>query len=88
MPIGIKADKGDVDVESMFRLFSLGLATNRDAWAYNFDPDQIKNNLDKTATAFEEEKIRYSRLGSEARRNSSPAKTRSISSGPIDLLRL
>jgi predicted helicase len=33
MPLGIKANKGDSDVESIFRMFSLGLATNRDSWA-------------------------------------------------------
>ena len=72
MPLGIKADKGESDVQSLFRLFSLGLATNRDAWAYNFDSHELTSNLAKTATTFEEEKVRYARLTPEARKKFKP----------------
>lgn len=35
MPIGQKQEKHAADVRSIFALFSLGVATNRDAWVYS-----------------------------------------------------
>jgi predicted helicase len=45
MPLGIKAEKGTKDVESVFRLFSLGVAANRDAWVYSFHAGELEKNI-------------------------------------------
>ena len=35
IPVGLKAEKKEENPPSIFALFSLGVATNRDSWAYN-----------------------------------------------------
>lgn len=36
VPLGSKDAKGNVDTQTVFSLFSLGVSTNRDAWVYNY----------------------------------------------------
>jgi predicted helicase len=42
--------------EVIFKLFSLGVSTNRDAWAYNFDSEILKNNV-KLSIEFYNEQV-------------------------------
>ena len=44
--IGNKSFKGKVTTPAVFRQYSSGLKTNRDAWCYNFDYDQLNTNID------------------------------------------
>ena len=44
-PIGDKKTKGKADTPAVFRLYSAGLQTNRDAWVYNFSSEQVANNI-------------------------------------------
>ena len=39
-----KAAKGGV-VEVIFKTYSLGVSTNRDAWAYNFNRNTLAENI-------------------------------------------
>ena len=39
-----KASKEDV-TEVLFKTYSLGVVTNRDAWVYNFNADALTSNL-------------------------------------------
>lgn len=32
----------------IFKCFSMGVVTNRDAWAYNYSKDNLSNNMKKT----------------------------------------
>ncbi|WP_237235388.1 DEAD/DEAH box helicase [Rothia nasisuis] len=44
-PIGDKATKGKKDTPAVFQLYSSGLKTNRDAWAYNFSKNKLESNM-------------------------------------------
>lgn len=44
-PIGDKATKGKDRTAGMFRQYSRGLATSRDAWCYNFASDAVFANM-------------------------------------------
>lgn len=72
LPLGDKDEKGDANVETVFRLFSLGVATNRDAWAYNYSSSYLLTNLEKTADAFARERSRYLCLSPEDRKSFKP----------------
>lgn len=40
--------KFDSKTESFFTTYSLGIATARDAWVYNYSADDLKNNMQRT----------------------------------------
>lgn len=44
-PLGAKKDPS---AKPMFGIYSLGLVTNRDSWAYNFSEDQVARSMDRT----------------------------------------
>ncbi|MFN9467125.1 MAG: type ISP restriction/modification enzyme, partial [Pseudanabaena sp.] len=41
--------------EVIFKLFSLGVSTNRDIWVRNFDVDVLANNIRKTIEAYNQQ---------------------------------
>ena len=43
--IGNKPLKGKESTPAVFRQYSLGLGTNRDAWCYNFSHDEVASNM-------------------------------------------
>jgi predicted helicase len=45
---GSKADKGSDGQETIFRTYGSGVATGRDAWAYNYQRQQLERNMEKT----------------------------------------
>ncbi|MCI6584352.1 MAG: DEAD/DEAH box helicase family protein [Mobiluncus sp.] len=45
--LGDKKTKGKDNTPAMFRLYSAGLQTNRDAWCYNFLRDAVANNMSR-----------------------------------------
>jgi predicted helicase len=47
LPMGTKGTKDGLD-QALFKLFSLGVATNRDAWAYNFRTEDLALNIKRT----------------------------------------
>ncbi len=48
---------------SLFQRNSRGVATCRDAWAYNFAPDQLAENIKRTAEFFDCEILRWRHAG-------------------------
>ena len=54
MPLAIKDSKGQANPESVFSLFSLGIATNRDAWVYSFDRSQLWTRIQSMFAFYEE----------------------------------
>lgn len=46
-PIGDKATKGQSNTPGLFKLYSGGLKTNRDAWCYNFSADAVAANMSR-----------------------------------------
>lgn len=57
-PLGDKG--GNVD-NGMFTRYTLGVVTNRDAWAYNFSLDELLANMRLTIDAYNEERERFQR---------------------------
>ena len=54
IPLGTKAAKaakGEV-AGTIFKTFSLGVSTNRDAWVYNLNPQQLAKNVQRTIRAY------------------------------------
>ena len=47
--------KFDVKSKSFFLTYSLGLATGRDAWVYNFSELQLKQNVKRTLNSYNEQ---------------------------------
>ncbi|TDK67469.1 DEAD/DEAH box helicase [Sapientia aquatica] len=54
--LGNKKDKTN---PTIFENYSMGVATNRDAWSYNFSQKSLKVNLSKTIEFFNKEIERY-----------------------------
>ena len=62
LALGDKETKGDVADTSnvIFKLFSLGLATNRDEWAYDFTRDGVTSKMKRLITNYNYEVFRMS----------------------------
>ena len=54
MPIGIKSQKFQVDLQAAFSLLSMGIVTNRDPWMYNFNRAQLHRNVQTMAAFYEQ----------------------------------
>ncbi len=55
---------GSVDIRStrsqaLFGMFSLGVNTNRDAWAYNFDRELLCKNMQATISAYDRQVLEW-----------------------------
>ncbi len=62
LPLGDKANKRkEATGTSIFTLFSLGVATNRDAWVYNFSSEEITANMRRCIDFYNSEVQRYRR---------------------------
>ena len=53
-----KAEKGEA-ANVIFHQFSNGVSTNRDAWAYNFDPCILKENIRRTIDTYNEQVVKW-----------------------------
>ncbi len=75
IPVGTKAAKkikGPVVNGVIFRKFSLGVSTNRDAWVYNFNQDSLHNNVQRTIKTYTAELDRWKREVVEWKRGNVP----------------
>jgi predicted helicase len=63
-PIGSKEAKGTENQAQgvIFKTYSNGVKTNRDAWAYNFNAEELAKNMRLTIENYNEHVFRYSRL--------------------------
>jgi predicted helicase len=52
MLLGDKDSKFSPNPSTIFRLFSLGLATNRDTWVYSFNESELETNVNRTIKAY------------------------------------
>ena len=74
IPMGTKEakrKKGTVE-GVIFKVFSLGVSTNRDVWVYNFDQDALRDNLQRTIATYTAEMDRWKRQVSEWKRGNVP----------------
>ncbi len=61
IPLGgkdAKASKGEA-VDVIFKVYSLGINTARDAWAYNFNRDALTENMKRTIDTYNEQVFRW-----------------------------
>ncbi|MGB8031847.1 MAG: type ISP restriction/modification enzyme [Terracidiphilus sp.] len=72
LPIGIKSEKDTEDCECLFRLFSLGVVTSRDAWVYNHSPDSILSNVKRIVSTFHRERQRFLTLTPKEKKKYAP----------------
>lgn len=67
-PIGDKATKGKPNTPGVFQLYSLGLATNRDAWVYNFSARAVEENVRRMIEFYNSEVDRYQQADGPAKK--------------------
>ncbi|EON12879.1 type III restriction enzyme, res subunit [Pandoraea sp. SD6-2] len=59
IPLG---DKGASDGKAIFGMYSQGLLSARDAWAYNMSRDALESNMRRMIDAFNKDRARYAKL--------------------------
>jgi predicted helicase len=64
--------KFDVQAQSFFIPYSLGIATNKDSWLYNFSSNKLEQNLQRMVDYYNTTRITYSENRNEKKRR--PAK--------------
>ena len=61
-------DKDDVSALRLFDTYSLGVVTNRDAWAYNFSRNKLTDNMGSMISVYNAEREKFAKV---SRRDSS-----------------
>jgi predicted helicase len=63
IPLGTKKAKAgaQASIETIFKIFSGGVKTNRDVWAYNFNPEVLEANIRRTIETYNEHVFKWSR---------------------------
>ena len=67
IPMGTKetkAEKGEA-MDVIFKIYSNGVKTNRDAWVYNFNPDALAKNMNRMIGVYNAEVDRWKRSGNQ-----------------------
>ena len=67
IPLGsreTKATKGEAK-EVVFKIFSNGVKTNRDAWAYNFNRPALAENMSRMIDVYHEQVFKWQRKGNQ-----------------------
>jgi predicted helicase len=60
LPIGVRDTKLP-DGNALFRLFSLGVSTNRDAWVYNYEMEGLCRNVERMIEVYNQQLYSYGR---------------------------
>ena len=53
----------DNNVEKIFEIYSMGIQTSRDSWVYNFNKDELSENIKKTINFYNKEVERLKKEG-------------------------
>jgi len=59
MPLGNKETKGGASSSALFTTYSIGVNTNRDDWAYNFDALALSRNIGRLIASYNSEVQRW-----------------------------
>jgi predicted helicase len=65
MPLGLKEEKGSEDVEAAFVMYSRGVATCRDAWAYNYSAKKLEQNMGGMIERFNQQVEGYKKVSAK-----------------------
>lgn len=79
MPLG---DKSGAENQVIFDVYSLGVATSRDAWAYNFDRVQLEANMRRMIDVYNTERKRYASICDGKSKDDRPPVEKIIDSDP------
>ena len=60
LPIAPKK-KFDLKAQSVFNTYAIGVATNRDAWVYNFSKAEIEQNMKRTIDFYNQQQVSFSK---------------------------
>lgn len=63
LPLG---DKSDANEATLFDLYSLGVVTNRDAWAYNFSKDALAVNMGRMIDFYNEQVKGFKKIAEQS----------------------
>ncbi len=63
LPLGLNESRGRPETEAMFRTYSPGVVTARDAWAYNFSSETLLVNMEKHLDSYQLELSRFLKSG-------------------------
>ncbi len=63
VPIGSKEAKSGLVHGSIFKIYSLGVSTNRDAWVYSYDETQLKKNVKRLIDTYNADMDKWKRQG-------------------------
>ena len=73
LPLGDKdTNRNKGTVPSVFTLYSRGVATSRDAWAYNFSKETLAENMQKNIAFYNSEVGRYQQACNEKKDSEKP----------------
>ncbi len=59
LPMGDKATKGKPETKAIFRIFSNGLKTNRDAWCYHYSRSGLESHIRRSIEFFNSQSRSY-----------------------------
>jgi len=62
LPMGTNQTKAGQAQDAIFSLFSNGVKTNRDTWAYNYNPEQLTANIQRLIKTYNDELYRWQRI--------------------------
>lgn len=68
---------------AIFDAYSLGLTTNRDAWAYNMSRSSLEENVRRLIVAYEEERAKYAEAVSDLPKEGRPSVESVVDSNPL-----
>ena len=63
LPMGSKkAKQSKIEAETIFKLYSNGVKTNRDTWVYHFNQEQLAQNICRMIETYNEQVFKWSRF--------------------------
>ena len=82
IPLG---DKGDEAKQTVFKLYSSGVKTNRDTWAYNFSKKNLTANMSRMIDFYNEQVKEYQKLCNRNSKSQQPDIEKFINNDPKNI---
>src|SRR5690606_38295393 len=79
VPLG---DKDDATANTVFEMYSQGVLTSRDAWAYNFSREALADNMRRMIETYEAERERYAQVCKGKERKDRPPVEQVVETDP------
>lgn len=75
----------DGDSIVLFTRYSLGVGTNRDAWAYNYSRTKLRDNMERMTSNYNGEVVRYQKLVAGKPKDDWPEPEKVVSNDPKEI---